>query len=52
MDHKIDYMVLDVTKQGLDPNIVNVFDEEKGIVLLSRVQALEELQEDFGKMLK
>ncbi|MDH6374267.1 small subunit ribosomal protein S1 [Paenibacillus sp. PastF-3] len=47
LDHKIDYMVLDVTKQGLDPKIVNVFDEEKGIILLSRIQALEELQEDF-----
>ncbi len=47
LDHKIDYMVLDVAKQGMDPKKVQVFDEEKGIVLLSRVQALEELQEDF-----
>ncbi len=47
LDHKIDYMVLDVKKHGLDPKEVNVFDEEKGIVLLSRVQALEELQEEF-----
>lgn len=47
IDHKIDYMVLDVKKQGLDPNLYQVFDEEKGIVLLSRVQALAELQEDF-----
>jgi small subunit ribosomal protein S1 len=47
IDHKVDYMVLDVAKQGLDPKNVQVFDEEKGIVLLSRVQALEELQEEF-----
>ncbi|CAH8721289.1 30S ribosomal protein S1 [Bacillus cereus] len=47
IDHTIDFMVLDVSKQGLDPEKVNVFDEEKGIVLLSRVQALEELQEEF-----
>ncbi|MFE5324633.1 30S ribosomal protein S1 [Paenibacillus sp. NPDC056579] len=47
IDHKIDFMVLDVAKQGLDPKSVKVFDEEKGIVLLSRVQALEELQEEF-----
>lgn len=47
IDHKIDFMVLDVVKQGLDPAILKVFDEKEGIVLLSRVQALEELQEEF-----
>lgn len=47
IDHKIDYMILDVAKQGMDPKSVKVFDEEKGIVLLSRVQAIEELQEEF-----
>jgi small subunit ribosomal protein S1 len=47
IDHRIDFMVLDVTKQGLDEKSVKVFDEEKGIVLLSRVQAIEELQEEF-----
>ncbi|MGP3788549.1 30S ribosomal protein S1 [Paenibacillus sp. 1A_MP2] len=46
IDHKIDYMVLDVAKQGLDPKL-EVFNKETGIVLLSRVQALEELQEEF-----
>lgn len=47
IDHKIDYMVLDVTRLGKDAEKINVFDEGKGIVLLSRVQALEELQEEF-----
>lgn len=47
IDHKIDFMVLDVQKLGLDPNEVKVFDEHKGVVLLSRVQALDELQEEF-----
>lgn len=47
IDHKIDFMVLDVTKQGLDPKTVEVFNEEKGLVILSRIQALEELQEEF-----
>ncbi|GKS12960.1 hypothetical protein YDYSY3_39600 [Paenibacillus chitinolyticus] len=47
IDHKVDYMVLDVSKQGLDPSARQVFDEEKGIVLLSRIQAIEELQDEF-----
>ncbi|SFJ77115.1 small subunit ribosomal protein S1 [Paenibacillus sp. UNC496MF] len=47
LGHKIDFMVLDVTKLGQDDTKVNVFDEEKGIVLLSRVQAIDELQEEF-----
>lgn len=47
IDHKIDFMVLDVTKIGKDADKFNVFNEEKGIVLLSRVQALDELQEEF-----
>lgn len=47
LDHKIDFMVLDVTKYGLDAKEIEVFDEETGVVLLSRVQALEELEEDF-----
>ncbi|QHW35442.1 30S ribosomal protein S1 (plasmid) [Paenibacillus rhizovicinus] len=47
LDHKIDFMVLDVTKLGQDASKVKVFDEEKGIVLLSRVQAVDELQEEF-----
>ncbi|WP_253298006.1 30S ribosomal protein S1 [Paenibacillus sp. MSJ-34] len=47
IDHTIDFMVLDVQKLGLDPEKVQVFDEEKGIVLLSRIQALDELQEEF-----
>lgn len=47
LGHKIDFMVLDVAKSGMDPKTVQVFNEESGIVLLSRVQALEELQEDF-----
>lgn len=47
MDHKIDFMVLDVTQLGKDAEKVKVFDEEKGIVLLSRVQAIDELQEEF-----
>lgn len=47
IDHTIDFMVLDVTKLGKDAEKVKVFDEEKGIVLLSRVQANEELQEEF-----
>ncbi|MGU3473152.1 30S ribosomal protein S1 [Paenibacillus sp. D51F] len=47
IDHTIDFMVLDVTKLGKDAEQVKVFDEEKGIVLLSRVQAIEELQEEF-----
>ncbi|WP_336775164.1 S1 RNA-binding domain-containing protein [Paenibacillus sp. MMO-58] len=47
IDHKIDFMVLDVSKLGTYGEDVKVFDEEKGIVLLSRVQALEELQEEF-----
>lgn len=50
LDHKIDFMVLDVSRlseTGIDANKVKVFDEETGIVLLSRVQALEELEEDF-----
>lgn len=47
IDHKIDFMVLDVTKFGFDESKVKVFDEEKGIVLLSRVQAIDELQEEF-----
>lgn len=47
IDHRIDFMVLDVQKMGLDPNQYQVFDEEKGVVLLSRVQAIEELQEEF-----
>jgi len=47
IDHKIDFMVLDVAKQELDPNNFKVFNDEKGIVLLSRIQALEELQEEF-----
>lgn len=46
VDHKIDYMVLDVKKQGLDSSL-EVFNRETGIVLLSRVQALEELQDEF-----
>lgn len=47
LDHKIDFMVFDVTKCGLDPKEVKVFDEDNGVVLLSRVQALEELEDDF-----
>jgi small subunit ribosomal protein S1 len=47
IDHKIDFMVLDVSKLGKDTEKVKVFDEEKGLVLLSRVQALDELQEEF-----
>ncbi|CAM4047525.1 S1 RNA-binding domain-containing protein [Paenibacillus alkaliterrae] len=47
IDHTVDFMVLDVTRLGKDAENLNVFDEEKGIVLLSRVQALEELQEEF-----
>lgn len=47
VDHTIDFMVLDVSKLGKDAEKVKVFDEEKGIVLLSRVQALDELQEEF-----
>lgn len=47
IDHRIDFMVLDVQKMGLDPEQFQVFDEEKGIVLLSRVQAIDELQEEF-----
>lgn len=47
IDHIVDFMVLDVTRLGKDAENINVFDEDKGIVLLSRVQALEELQEEF-----
>ena len=47
IDHKIDFMVLDVKKMELDPEEYEVFNEEKGIVLLSRVQALDEMQEEF-----
>lgn len=47
IDHNVDFMVLDVKKLNLNPEQYNVFNEEKGIVLLSRVQALEELQEEF-----
>ncbi len=47
IDHYIDFMVLDVSKLGKDAESVKVFDEEKGIVLLSRIQALDELQEEF-----
>jgi small subunit ribosomal protein S1 len=47
IDHKVDYMVLDVTKLGKDSEKVKVFDEERGIVLLSRVQAHVELQDEF-----
>lgn len=45
--HTIDFMVLDVSRLGVDTDNLNVFDENKGIVLLSRVQALEELQDEF-----
>lgn len=47
IDHTVDFMVLDVSKLGIDAGKVQVFDEEKGIVLLSRVQAHDELQEEF-----
>jgi small subunit ribosomal protein S1 len=47
LDHTIDFMVLDVAKLGYDAAKLKVFDEEKGIVLLSRIQALDELQEEF-----
>jgi small subunit ribosomal protein S1 len=47
IDHKIDFMVLDVTKLGKDAEKINVFNDEKGIVLLSRVHALDELHEEF-----
>lgn len=47
IDHKVDFMVLDVTRQNLNPKEYKVFHEKEGIVLLSRIQALEELQEDF-----
>ncbi|MFS0874009.1 30S ribosomal protein S1 [Paenibacillus xylanilyticus] len=47
IDHTVDFMVLDPKKRGGDTDDIQVFDREKGIVLLSRVQALEELQEEF-----
>ncbi|MDN4067564.1 30S ribosomal protein S1 [Paenibacillus vini] len=47
IDHKVDFMVLDVTRQNLNPKEYKVFDEKEGMVLLSRVQALEDLEEDF-----
>lgn len=47
IDHTIDFKVLDVQKRGLDPAQYNVFDRENNIVLLSRIQALEEQRNDF-----
>lgn len=47
IDHTVDFMVLDVSKLGKDSENIQVFDEETGIVLLSRVQAHDELQEEF-----
>lgn len=47
IDHTVDFMVLDVTKLGKDAEKIQVFDDEKGIVLLSRIQAHDELQEEF-----
>lgn len=47
IDHTIDFMVLDVRKQNLDPEQYNVFNHEENIVLLSRIQALEELETEF-----
>lgn len=46
-DHIVDFMVLDIKKLGKDAEKLQVFDEEEGIVLLSRVQALDELQDEF-----
>lgn len=49
VDHTIDFMVLDVTQHGLSDDL-QVFDKENGIVLLSRVQALETMRESFWSM--
>ncbi|MCC3379286.1 30S ribosomal protein S1 [Paenibacillus farraposensis] len=50
IDHTIDFMVLDVKKQGLDSAHFNVFDRENNVVLLSRTQALEEQRNDFWNL--
>lgn len=49
--HTVDYKVLDTSKLEL-PEELQVIDEENSIVLLSRIQALEELQEEFWETAK